>query len=315
MDYRVESGERGYFGHPILKTPVWRWEVWSYFFLGGLAAGSYVVASLALLFGDSEDRPISRAGYALSAGAILACPALLIKDLGRPERFLNMLRAFKIGSPMSMGVWGLLGFSGCAMAMLARQLLADRDGRLGAAARLIPLRSLAIAGTALGCFLGSYTGVLLSATSVPLWSRSRLLGATFLASAFSSGLSAISLLLSLRSSRSESARRHLESAKRAALAAETMALLGYLRDVDWARRPLTEPAAYGRPFKLGAVGLGLVIPALATLGGPPRSRVVSALVALSGLAGGLLLRYALVEAGRASTRDPGTYLQDTDKPR
>src|SRR5579884_2858241 len=151
---------RGYYGLPVLKTPVWRWEVWAYFFLGGLAAGSYLVASLATLFGDERDRPARRLGYLISFASISACPPLLIKDLGRPKRFLNMLRIFKPQSPMSMGVWGLLAFSGCSALQALQVLLESRNGLVADARRRVPFRLIAALGTMLGAFLGGYTGVL-----------------------------------------------------------------------------------------------------------------------------------------------------------
>lgn len=314
VDSNGDRPERGYYGLPVLKTPVWRWEVWSYFFLGGLAAGSFVVASLARFFGDERDRPVSRAGYLISFAAVLGCPPLLIKDLGRPGRFLNMLRVFKPESPMSMGVWGLLGFSGCATLAALREAFGDVPGPIGDLARLAPARGVSALGTALGILLGGYTGVLLSVTSVPLWSRSRLLGPSFLASAFSSGLSAVSLALSIGGASSDLSLRKLEQAKLAAMAAEAAALAGYLRSTDRAARPLLEPARLGRHFLVGAVGLGLVVPAIAAVAAPAQSRRSTALASFCSLVGGLMLRYAIVEGGRVSAEDPQATFWHTDLP-
>ncbi len=106
-DPEQELQEASYYDYPVLKAPVWRWEIIWYFFFGGLAAGCYVIASIAALFGSHEDRRVARTGYYLSLLAVLPCPVLLIKDLGRPDRFLHMLRIFKVKSPMSMGryIW------------------------------------------------------------------------------------------------------------------------------------------------------------------------------------------------------------------
>ena len=121
--------EPSYYDYPVLKGPTWRWEIIWYFFFGGLAAGCYVIASIASLFGGKEDRAVVRAGYYLSLLAILPCPPLLIKDLGRPERFLHMLRLFKVKSPMSVGTWGLVSFSFfCGLAEVNQWA---RDGVLG----------------------------------------------------------------------------------------------------------------------------------------------------------------------------------------
>ncbi len=108
-DPEREQQEPTYYDYPVLKAPIWRWEIVWYFFLGGLAGGCYVIASIAALFGSQEDQAVARTGYYLSLLALLPCPPLLIKDLGRPERFLNMLRVFKVKSPMSMGghLWHL----------------------------------------------------------------------------------------------------------------------------------------------------------------------------------------------------------------
>src|SRR6266849_6204569 len=183
-----ELQEPTYYDYPVLQEPLWHWEIYWYFFFGGLAAGCYIIATIASLFASPEDRVITRTGYYLSLLALLPCPALLIKDLGRPERFLHMLRIVKVKSPMSMGVWGLLSFS--AFSGLTALVQASRDGLLGAwwGARWLaklPSRLLAVPGTFFALFLGGYTGVLLTSTSVPLWSRSKLLGGVFLASAVS----------------------------------------------------------------------------------------------------------------------------------
>src|SRR5947209_5411127 len=103
-DPEREQAETSYYDYPVLKEPVWRWEIVWYFFLGGLAAGCYVIASIAALFGSKEDRTVARTGYYLSLLALLPCPLLLIKDLGRPERFLNMLLFFNVKSPSSTKV-------------------------------------------------------------------------------------------------------------------------------------------------------------------------------------------------------------------
>jgi hypothetical protein len=128
-----ELQEASYYDYPVLKAPFWRWEIIWYFFFGGLAAGCYVLASIASLFGSREDRAVTRTGYYLSLLALLPCPALLIKDLGRPERFLHMLRIFKVKSPMSTGVriWRLNLFAGTLSLLSAILCLtADKTGNL-----------------------------------------------------------------------------------------------------------------------------------------------------------------------------------------
>src|SRR5260370_23086155 len=174
-----EQREPTYYDYPVLKEPTWGWEIICYFFFGGLAAGCYIIASIASLFGSREDRAVARTGYYLSLLAVLPCPLLLTKDLGRPERFLHMLRIFKVKSPMSMGTWSLVGFS--LFSGITTVIQAARDGILGRwwgprVLAALPQRLIALPGTAFGLFLGGYTGVLLTATIVALVSRSTAVG-------------------------------------------------------------------------------------------------------------------------------------------
>ena len=305
-----ERAERGYYGIPPIHQPHWKWLVVAYFYLGGLSAGSYVVASIARLVGGAGGQPIARVGRYLSFAALLPCPPLLILDLGRPERFLHMLRVVKLRSPMSMGVWGLLAFSGCCGLSAGAQaahdgLLGGRPGRLLAA---LPERALGVLGLGPGFFLGSYTGVLLAATAVPLWTRSHLLmGPLFLASAVSSATAAIALVLAPLRGTSHDTLARLERLHGFALLAE-LGLLAALR-VHLGRvlaRPL-ERGRLGVLHRVGVIGLGLLAPLAlqaVALVWERASRPAAVVGSLLALAGGFLLRYTMVMGGRASADDP-----------
>jgi Polysulphide reductase, NrfD len=167
---REAAAMASYYGQPIIKPPVWTWQAGLYLFVGGTAGMSGVIALAALLTRQPPD--IVRVAVAVAlAGAVLS-PFLLVWDLGRPARFLNMLRVFKWRSAMSMGVWTLVTFSTFAGAAF---VFVEAAGVLSDAGVPAPLlRSvvfLLIAGTALsGVILATYTGVLLGATAVPAWS-------------------------------------------------------------------------------------------------------------------------------------------------
>jgi formate-dependent nitrite reductase membrane component NrfD len=159
----------GYYGQAVVKPPVWTWQVPLYFFMGGIAGMSAVLASGAVIFHHID---LARAAMwvAAIAGAILS-PILLIMDLGRPRLFLNMLRVFKHRSAMSMGAWILSFFGACAVpGLIALELHAQQifggtfDQLLRVAADIFILGS-AIFGT----LLATYTGVLLGATAIPAW--------------------------------------------------------------------------------------------------------------------------------------------------
>jgi formate-dependent nitrite reductase membrane component NrfD len=317
-DLDEEQEQPSYYDYPVLKQPLWRWEIILYFFFGGLAAGSYVIASIASLFGSQEDRAVARTGYYLSLLALLPCPPLLIKDLGRPERFLNMLRIFKVKSPMSMGVWALLSFS--LFSGITAMIQAARDGILGRwwGAKLLaalPQKALALPGMAFGTFLGGYTGVLLAATSVPLWSRSKLLGAIFITSAMSTSSALISLVLRLISTPAHTLHK-LERLEWTALLIEMTGLLAFLRGSGRAARALVGdgPGEHGSTFWKAVFGGGLAFPwLLQTLSlfrhRPGRdNRIRGILISLMVLMGGYFLRRTMIEAGHTSSRDARTTL-------
>ena len=153
----------GYYGQPVVKPPVWTWQVPLYFFFGGIAGMSAVIASGAIIFHHVD---LARAAMwiAAIAGAVLS-PILLIMDLGRPHLFLNMLRVFKHRSAMSMGAWILSAFGACAVpGLIALELPGTLDQFLSVAAGIFVFGS-AIFGT----LLATYTGVLIGATAIPAW--------------------------------------------------------------------------------------------------------------------------------------------------
>jgi formate-dependent nitrite reductase membrane component NrfD len=159
----------GYYGQPVLKPPVWTWEIPLYFFFGGIAGMSAVIALAAVLFHYLD---VARAAMWLAAiaGTILS-PILLIMDLGRPHLFLNMLRVFKHRSPMSMGAWILSAFGACAVpGLIALELHAHQvfPGTLDQFLSVVA--GIFVFGSAIfGTFLATYTGVLIGATAIPAW--------------------------------------------------------------------------------------------------------------------------------------------------
>jgi hypothetical protein len=159
----------GYYGQPVVKPPVWTWQVPLYFFFGGIAGMSAVIATGAALFHHVD---LARASMwiAAIAGAVLS-PILLIMDLGRPHLFLNMLRVFKHRSAMSMGAWILSAFGACVVpGLIALELHAHQifPGTLDQLLRIAA--GILIFGSAIfGTLLATYTGVLIGATAIPAW--------------------------------------------------------------------------------------------------------------------------------------------------
>ncbi len=168
---------------PMMKAPVWTWEVPVYFWTGGMAAGASFVAMACDLAGDEHSARVARR---VVLGALAPSPALLILDLGRPGRFYNMLRIVKPRSPMSTGSWCLTIFGALGTAAVGADLLERRR----------TARAIGAANAVVGGYLGSYTAVLLASTAVPLWARSRLLlGPIFVSTAVLTGAAATRLVL------------------------------------------------------------------------------------------------------------------------
>src|SRR5579864_5344319 len=161
------TAETGYYGIPLLKEPQWKPEVPLYFFAGGAAGASAVVANAASWLSNDAELVRSARWVAAAGGAVSS--ALLIADLGVPSRFLNMLRVFKPQSPMSMGAWTLSAFSRFSAAAAFANLMRERLGPF-IAIRLIENAAGALA-TATGLVMSSYTGVLIGATVIPVWNE------------------------------------------------------------------------------------------------------------------------------------------------
>jgi hypothetical protein len=274
---------------PVMKPPVWTWEVPLYFWFGGIAAGSSFVALACDLAGDEESAATARK---VALAALVPSPPLLIMDLGRPERFYNMLRVIKPRSPMSMGAWALTLFGNLAAGAVGADLL----GRRRAA------RRLGAANAVVGGYLGSYTGVLLASTAVPVWARSRLfLGPIFVSTATATGAAACRLTLAARGLPSgHPTRTALGRVEMGAMSAELLLSVVNERRLG----PLARGLSEGRPGRLFTaakwfVRAGLALRLARRRGGPRVHHLASVLY----LAAGLLFRYAWVSAGPPSARD------------
>ena len=274
---------------PFIHAPVWSGMVATYFWFGGMASGSAFVALACDAAGDHRSAAIARK---VALGAVAPAPALLIADLGRPERFLNMMRIFKPRSPMNTGAWCLIAFSGSGALAVAADLVA----RPKAARALGALTAL------FGSYLGSYTGVLLACTAVPLWSGSRaILGPAFVATATATGAAATRLVLVASGlPHGHPTRRALGTIETASMLTElSISALGERRLGDAAQAlGRGRPGLYFRTAK-SLVTLGLSLRLLARRTGPREHELASFMY----LAAGLLFRFAWVSAGKASAKD------------
>ena len=307
----------------LLKSSDWPLLIDIYFFLGGIAGGAFVIATIANLLDAERYRSVVRTGYYIALLAVIPAPILLIIDLGIPTRFLHMLMApktstaigmgaitvgpfhLKPGSPMSAGAWALLVFSGCAFLAALDVLLEHRGGRGFPGLRMV----VGLVGSIFGFFLAAYPGVLLGATARPLFVNGHWLGALFLAVGASTGGAAIALALALFSSERRDTLAPLMRTVVIALVVQAVALVLFIVTVKMSgsvgiNRALTPllSGQYSLTFWLGAVTIGLIVPLALGLSGRLRgpSAGLAALVAILVLAGGFVIKYVLIAAGQVT---------------
>jgi formate-dependent nitrite reductase membrane component NrfD len=281
-----EAEFTSYYGRPVIKAPVWEaLDVPAYLFLGGLAGASSALAACAQAAGYGELARVSKTG---AGAAISLSTVFLVHDLGRPRRFLNMLRVFKPTSPMSMGSW-LLSAYGPAAGVAAACAVTGRFPRIGLAAT---------AGAAvLGPGISTYTAVLICNTAVPAWHGAhREMPYLFAGSAAAAagGLG----MLALPPDRARPAAQLAVLGAAAELTAENF--------LERRLGSVAEPYHAGRSGTvmktakvLTACGLGAAV-----LARGRRSRALSVVAGAALMTASAVTRAGVFQAGLASARDP-----------
>jgi len=275
---------QSYYGQPVLKEPVWTPEIPFYFYTGGLAGASAGLALLSELRGNGE---LSRRAWITALAGVGVSPVLLISDLGRPARFLNMLRMFKVTSPMSVGSW-ILAACGSSTALAVASELTGMYPALG--------RSAKVTSALLGLPLSTYTAGLFANTAVPVWHGARFtLPFVFAGSSAASAGAAGTMLTPVRE----------------AGPARRLAVGGAAVSVGAAFAMERTLGEVGEPYKKGLSGklsraagaLSLAGAALiAARGGNSRAAAIAGGAVLT--AGVITERWAVFKAGFQSAADP-----------
>jgi formate-dependent nitrite reductase membrane component NrfD len=290
----MASPQTGYYQQPLLKEPQWSPLVPLYFFVGGASGSLGVIGSLADLVGGDKEMA-RKARHMASAGSAISS-VLLIADLGRPSRFLNMLRVFKPQSAMSVGSWVLSGFSASAAASTIADILDTRtDGCMISGF----LRGVGRTGCVVfGLPFHNFTGVLIGSTAVPVWNnRIRSLPREF----GMSGLQAAVGMLELSGETDSGALNALGMVSAAVESWEILEAMGVQdRALAPAKEGLTGALVQTAGILSGPVPLPLRLASLFTRRGKHRLRQAAA---ISGVVGSLLQRYGWVQAGTVSARD------------
>lgn len=296
-----EAEFRSYYDRPVIKKPVWKVDIPAYFFLGGVAAGSSMLAA----GGDVTGRPaLRRSGRATAFVSVLGSLYFLVHDLGRPGRFVYMLRVARPSSPMSMGSWllaaygplaGLAAVGEAVPALRQRGALrgdvARRAGRLAESAA----SPAGAAAGALGPVLATYTAVLVSDTAVPAWHEADP-ELPFVFAASAAAASGGTLLLLTPVAEAGPARR--------------TAVAGGLVELAVAKRMERRMGLVGEPYAQGKAGRWMKAAEALTAAGVAgtlllgRHRAGAALSGLALAAGSVCTRMGVFEAGMQSAADP-----------
>jgi formate-dependent nitrite reductase membrane component NrfD len=285
---------RSYYGRPVLKPPVWEWKVPAYLFAGGLSAGSTMLAVGADLTGRPELRRAARLG---AFSSLLASAYLLVADLGRPERFHHMLRVAKPTSAMSMGSWTLVAYSpGVALGAVAELLPAGLRRTWAGRVLTWAARPVAMTSAVAAPGVASYTAVLLTQTAVPSWHDAH----PFLPFVFTGSAAAAAGGLGMAF-----------TPMREAAPARRFALVGAAVELAASRVLPSRMGLVGEAYTTGhahrlrtrselLTAAGIVSTALLAR----RSRLGAVASGLALMAGSAYQRFAVFEAGVASTKDP-----------
>ena len=288
------SEETGYYGLPLLKQPQWSWEIPLYFFVGGAAGSAATIGAMADWIGG--DYELAKHARWMALGGAGISTALLIADLGRPSRFLNMLRVIKLQSPMSVGAWVLTAFGSLTTASAFAKAVESKWDYL-------PVKVVAnlaqLGSAAFGLPLHNYTGVLIGATVIPAWNKNiKTLPLHF-------GMSGVQAACSLLELAGHTDSRALNMLGILSTAFETSEGVHLESRVERELRPLKRGAS-GWVTRAGGVLSGplpLALRLLAGVTGQETSKRLRRAAAIAGVTGSLLTRYGWMSAGMASAKD------------
>lgn len=280
-----------YYDRPVLKAPVWSWEIPLYYYTGGAAGACLVLGAAAQLDRSGRlERMIRRCHWTGIIGSSISA-VLLIDDLGKPSRFINMMRVFRPTSPMNMGTWIL---SSAAPTAFAAGLLLQRRGLLRAIGE-----AFGFASGLFGMGLATYTGVLVGNSVIPVWQSSRrILPILFGASAVASAGSILSLF-------SDDPRE-----RRITFTFGTIGRVAELAASVAIEKQISRVPQVAKPLRSGLSGFlwraASVLTAASFVASvwPTKSRKKRIAAGVLGTAGSLALRYAVHTAGKPSALDP-----------
>lgn len=304
-------GPVGYVYESGLQNPLWKWEIVVYFFVAGIAVGTYMFAAFGQLWGSRSDRQHSIMGYFFAMPMMMISGLMLILDLSVPDRFIRFFHmmwnprdgglTFKTESVMSLGSWVILLFSIIATISFGYALVKryQWENKVPLASLLISLHEGSIKSVYLGigilsaAYIGTYTGILLTTTHWPVWSSTPLIPLLFLVSGVSTGLAAMVLILAKRLEQTKGYIHRLEKADTYIMVGEIVIMVIFLVSLG----PWASVLFSGSNAVLligGVIVAGLLLPLFLRYKpflGEKNSLILSSSLILFG---GLVLRYLMV---------------------
>ncbi len=307
---------------------IWGWPIATYLFLGGLAAGILLFATIYYIKGKADSMPFTvKIAPIFTFWFVVIGLLLLVYDLHHPKYVMELFTTFRIESPMSWGAWTLAAVSVLSL-LWPLSYIDDIEAYLHERGWkrldwftnfvrnlehkwllprfvIITFRKyrtfFAWILLFLSIILGIYTGILLSAFNAhPLWNNS-ILGPLFLTSGVSTGSAFVMWL-----SNNHKERKLMSTIDMALIATELFFIIHMIMGMQ------AGPEAYKQAahlflggeftviFWVIFVGFGLVLPFILEALELKGKHIPPALPAILVLVGGFLFRIIMVAAGQMS---------------
>ena len=287
---------------------IWHWQIPSYLFLGGLAAGILFFAGVFTIMGKEHKMSATvKVAPMLVPFALMLGLFLLFLDLKHKLYFWQLYTTIRLESPMGWGAWVLMIMTPLSIlwaASYVKELFPNWDWKfefLNSFEAWVIKNRLIIAWpmAVYAVILGIYTGILLSAFNArPLWNTA-ILGPLFLVSGMSTGAAVILLI-----SKEHKERKIMGRIDILLILIELFFIVHLFMGFKAGSEAQINAAnlflggSFTAPFFTFVVLLGLIFPAFLEILELRGVKVPIVIPAILILLGGLIFRFLIVEAGQ-----------------
>ena len=169
----------------------WGMYIFTFAFFIGLSAGGLIMASSAEVFGIKALKPLSRLGVLSAAACVAVAALMIIPDLGRPDRILNIFIHPNWSSPL---IWDIFIISVYFVFSVVDLCVLQRHASEPARCARTVLRVLAYVGLPTAVLLHSVTAWIFGLQIARTWWNTSLMAPLFVVSAILSGTALVTLL-------------------------------------------------------------------------------------------------------------------------